>query len=364
MSDVPTSSNSRDPVRDRPTARTVPDPRRERVRRLLEDADVLLSPMAGVSDRAFRSICREAGADVTYCEFVSADGVLHGNPATFDLMEVGEDEHPIGIQLFGSDPEKLARAAVTAARVGPDLIDLNFGCPVKKVVKRNGGSALLCNLPLMREIVAAVIEAVDLPVTAKIRLGWSEGTVNYMETTRMLEETGACAITVHGRTRDQGFRGTAEWEPIARIKEAASVPIVGNGDVWNAGDYLRLRRETGCDAVMIARGAIGRPWIFTEIKAALRDRPWHAPDLDGVVARVIDHLDREIALKGERQGVKRMRRQLACYLKGFPGASALRGRVFDENDREGVVAVLRDFVARHASPRPAVTAATSAGRLT
>lgn len=317
--------------------------RRAQVRVLFDRAEVLLSPMAGVSDRAFRELCREFGADVTYCEFVSADGVLHGSPKTFDLMELGPDEHPVGIQLFGSDPAVLAEAARTAERIGPDLIDLNFGCPVKKVVKRNGGSALLCNVPLMEDIVRAVVDAVRLPVTAKIRLGWSAGSVNYMETTAMLEEAGVCAITVHGRTRDQAFRGVADWAPIGEIKARATVPIVGNGDVWNARDFLRLRRETGCDAVMIARGAIGNPWIFREIRAALSDEPWAPPTLDDLLRTVVDHLDREIAVKGERLGVMRMRRQMASYLKGFPGASELRQAVFREDSRDGVASVLGGF---------------------
>jgi len=319
------------------------DAHRAVVRDLFTRADVLLSPMAGVSDRAFRAVCRDHGADVVYCEFVSADGVLHGNPATFDLMEVSPDEHPVGIQLFGSDPGTLAEAARTAERIGPDLIDLNFGCPVKKVVKRNGGSALLCNVPLMERIMRAVADAVSVPVTAKIRLGWSRGTMNYMETTRMLEEAGACAITVHGRTRDQAFQGVAEWGPIAEIKAAARVPIIGNGDVWNADDYERIRSETGCDAVMIARGAIGNPWIFTEIKARLRGERYTPPTVLEVLDRIVDHLDREVALKGEWLGVKRMRRQLASYIKGFPGASDLRRHAFSLDRRDDLVATLRAF---------------------
>jgi tRNA-dihydrouridine synthase B len=317
--------------------------RRDYVHGLMSEADVLLSPMAGVSDRAFREICRGHGADITYCEFVSADGVLHGNEKTFDLMELGADEHPVGIQLFGADPQRMAEAAVTAAQVGPDIIDLNFGCPVKKVVKKNGGSALLCNVPLMEDIVRAVVEAVDLPVTAKIRLGWSTGSMNYMETAAMLEEAGACAVTVHGRTRDQGFRGEAAWDPIAQITAAASIPVVGNGDVCSAEDFMRMKQETHCDAVMIARGAIGNPWIFREIKAALNGDAWQPPSLTERVRTVIDHLDAEIELKGEHTGVKRMRRQMSCYLKAFPGASALRQATFEHYDRDGVVGVLEDF---------------------
>jgi nifR3 family TIM-barrel protein len=333
---------------------TTQDPqagKRAAVRAILGRAEAVLSPMAGVSDRAFRGVCREMGAGVTYCEFVSADGVLHGNPATFDLMEVGPEEHPVGIQLFGSNPDTLSEAARTAEKIGPDIIDLNFGCPVKKVVKRNGGSALLCNVPLMDAIVRAVVAATSLPVTAKIRLGWSAGSVNYGETTRMLEEAGAGAITIHGRTRDQGFKGVADWAPIAEVKATASVPIIGNGDVTDAAGFLRMKRETGCDAVMIARGAIGNPWIFAEIEAALAGKPWRPPTVAEILDTMVDHLDREVALKGERNGVKRMRRQMACYLKGFPGASELRQAVFREATRDGVAAAVR-AISRRAAPSP------------
>ncbi|NNF07639.1 MAG: tRNA dihydrouridine synthase DusB, partial [Candidatus Eisenbacteria bacterium] len=276
------------------------DEKRAYVRDLMDRAEILLSPMAGVSDRAFRGVCRELGADVTYCEFVSANGVLHGNPATFDLMEVGEEESPIGIQLFGSEPEVLAEAARTTEKIGPDIIDLNFGCPVKKVVKRNGGSALLCNTPLMEDIVRAVVNAVSVPVTAKIRLGWSKGTVNYLETTKMLEEAGACAITIHGRTRDEAFRGIANWDPIAEAKDNVSVPIIGNGDVWNYEDFAEIKERTQCDAVMVARGSIGNPWIFDEIKSNLQGGEWTPPTLEELFRKVVDHMHREVALKTER----------------------------------------------------------------
>src|SRR6056297_173064 len=195
--------------------------KRARVRALYAHDEVLLSPMAGVTDLVFRAVCRDHGADVTFCEFASADGVVHGNQSTRELIELAEDEHPVGIQLFGSDPERMAEAAREAEKLGPDIIDLNFGCPVKKVVKKNGGSALLCNVPLMEDIVRAVVEATALPVTAKTRLGWSQGSLNYLETTQMLQEAGACAITMHGRTRDQKFTGVADWTPIARMKDVA-----------------------------------------------------------------------------------------------------------------------------------------------
>lgn len=330
------------------------DPRAERRARasaIFSGAQVLLSPMAGVSDLVFRAICRGLGADITYCEFVSANGLLQGNQATLELVELGPDEHPVGIQLFGSEPEVLAEAAIEATKLGPDLIDINFGCPVKKVVKKNGGSALLCNVPLMEQIVRRVVDATPLPVTAKIRLGWSRVSLNYLETTRMLEECGVCAITIHGRTRDQKFSGVADWRPIAEVKRVAAVPIIGNGDVWNGADLLRLKAETGCDAVMIARAAIGNPWIFAEAKAALRGEPWLPPTVGEVIDTLIDHLDREVALRGERNGILRMRRQMSNYLRGYPGVSEVRRSVFELLERPPIVAAFERFRKGHGEKR-------------
>jgi tRNA-dihydrouridine synthase B len=266
-------------------------------------------------------------------------------------MELGPDEHPVGIQLFGADPGKLAQAAREAARLGPDMIDLNFGCPVKKVVKRNGGSALLCNVPLMEEIVVAVVEATALPVTAKIRLGWSTGSMNYMETTKMLEESGACAITIHGRTRDQKFAGVADWGPIGEVKSVATVPIIGNGDVWNGADYRRLRDETACDSVMIARAAIGNPFIFEEVGAAHRGEAWRPPDVDRVVTTLLDHMERELELKGPRTGLNRMKRHFASYLRGYPRVAELRKQVFSTNEIPGIRQAFEDYRAAHAGVR-------------
>jgi len=325
--------------------------KRAQVAAIYADSVAVLSPMAGVTDMVFRAVCREHGANVTFCGFVSADGIIHGNKATRELMELGENEHPVGIQLFGSDPQNLAEAAREAARFRPDLIDLNFGCPVKKVVKRNGGSALLCNVPLMEDIVIAVVEATDLPVTAKIRLGWSGESLNYMETTKMLEEAGACAITIHGRTRDQKFTGVADWGPIAEVKAAASIPIIGNGDVWNGEDYRRIRSDTGCDSVMIARAAMGNPFIFEEIHAARRGEDYEAPDVDRVVTTLLDHMEREIALKGSRTGLNRMKRHFASYLRGYPRVADLRKQVFATNDIPEIRRAFEGYRAAHPGVR-------------
>lgn len=327
--------------------------KRHATRELYADARAVLSPMAGVTDRVFRALCARHGADLTWCEFVSANGVLHGNPASFNLMELGPDEHPVGIQLFGSDPGILARAAITAQQQGPDLIDINFGCPVKKVVKRNGGSALLCNVPLMHEIVSEVVAAVDLPVTAKIRIGWSRSSLNYLEVTHMLEEAGACAITVHGRTRDQLFTGQADWTPIAEMVEIARVPIIGNGDVFDGDAYFRMKRETACNSVMIARGAIGNPFIFDEITTREAGGEWQPPEIGHVVEVMIEHLEAEMALKGAHTGMMRMRKHFSNYLKGQPAVSTLRKQIFQLTEREPVVALLREYAREHGDRRVA-----------
>lgn len=321
--------------------------KRAEVRALYESVDAVLSPMAGVTDLVFRAVCRDMGAGLTFCEFASAEGVVHGNASTRDLIELGPEEHPVGIQLFGSDPQAMAAAAREAEKLGPDILDLNFGCPVKKVVKKNGGSALLCNVPLMEQIVVAVVEATSLPVTAKTRLGWSRDQLNYLETTRMLQEAGACAITMHGRTRDQRFTGVADWAPIAEMKAVAQVPVIGNGDVWNAADYLRIKAETGCDAVMIARAAIGNPFVFEEIAAAQRGEEYRAPDVRRVVRTLLDQLDRELALKGPKTGMNRMRRHFASYLKGCPGVAELRKRVFSTDDRARVEEEFCEYARQH-----------------
>jgi nifR3 family TIM-barrel protein len=317
--------------------------KRATLRGVFEGRRLFLSPMAGVTDMVFRELCVRHGADFSYCEFVSADGVLHGNKCTRDLMELAPGERNVGIQLFGANPERLAAAAREAATLKPTLIDLNFGCPVKKVVKKNGGSALLCDTPLVERITRAVVAATELPVTAKIRLGWSTASLNYMEVCQLLEEAGVCAITIHGRTRDQLFHGTADWTPIAEVKAKAAVPIIGNGDVWSGEDYRRMRQETGCDAVMVARAAIGNPFIFEAMRAADAGQPYERPEVERVVGVILEHLDREIALKGYRVGLNRMKRHFSSYLKGYPAASELRKRVFATDDRDAVVVAFEDY---------------------
>jgi tRNA-dihydrouridine synthase B len=231
---------------------------------------VVLAPLAGVTDHTFRFLCREMGASLVYTEMVSADGLVRKNPGTGRLIYFEESERPIGVQLFGSDVEIMACAAERLADRGFDLIDLNFGCPVKKVVKRNAGSALMRDPERLAQITEAVVRAVDLPVTVKIRSGWCEEAINAVQVARMAQEAGAKAVAVHARTQKMGFAGRADWEIIAQVKAAVSIPVIGNGDIRTPQDARRMLDDTGCDLVMIGRGALGNPWIFRRTDGFLR----------------------------------------------------------------------------------------------
>lgn len=318
----------------------------ERMREILRPARICLAPMAGVSDSPFRRICRRMGADYVVSEFLSADGLTRHTRSAESMLVFDEVERPIGLQLFGAKPEAMARAAEDVARLGPDFIDLNFGCPVKKVVKRNGGSALMRDVPLLLEICRTVVRAVDLPVSAKIRLGWDEKSPPTEEVALRMEETGITALTVHGRTRQQGFSGQADWEAIAAVKRAVSVPVIGNGDVLGYDDFREMERTTGCDAVMVGRGAMGNPWIFAEVKARLAGRAWEPPTPDERLHLMLGHIRDQIEFEGERCLIS-MRRHLSYYVKGLGHSSELRRTVVSAQSyaeiEEAVARYLRAF---------------------
>lgn len=281
--------------------------------------------MAGYSDAPFRLICAELGADFAFTGLVSADGLARGVKRSEALLDRLEGEAPLGVQLFGANPEILARAAAIAGESGASFVDLNFGCPVKKVVKKNGGAALMRDLALMERIARAVVAEAGLPVTAKIRSGWSAGERNYLEAGVMLEECGVEAITLHPRSRSQGFSGPAHWEDIARLRESLSVPVIANGDVKSADDYREIVRVTGCASVMIGRGAIGNPFIFRDIRAIAEGRkPRGASNTER-----LDALERHVKLQaahfGEGVGLREMRKFYRWYLKSFEGIKKYRG---------------------------------------
>lgn len=287
-----------------------------------------LAPMAGVSDKIFRQLCKERGADVLVSEFVSAEGVFRRNARTRGYLEFDEIERPLGVQLFGGHAEHMAEAARQVVDwVQPDFIDLNFGCPVNKVVAKNGGSALLKDCPLLGKVAEAVVRAVaPLPVTAKIRIGWDDTTINAVQVSKLLESLGIAAIAVHGRTRAQGYSGSADWNVIAAVANAVTVPVIGNGDLFSAADVAQRRRETGIAGAMIGRAAMSSPWIFSQTKHYLTTGELLPPPEPAEKWALIQrHCELAVAECGiEDLAMRSMRGRLMAYSKGMPASKMLR----------------------------------------
>ena len=290
---------------------------------------LLLAPMAGVSDEAFRTLCREQGADLTYTEMVSAKGLSYANEKTRHLLHLAEGEDQVAVQLFGHEPDVMAdQARWVEQEMGETLayLDINMGCPARKIVSKGDGSALMKTPDLAAAIVRAVSAAVEHPVTVKFRRGWAEGDETCVEFARRMEDAGAAAVAVHGRYALQLYRGRADWDAIARVKAAVSIPVVGNGDVKCGADAVALVERTGCDAVMIARAAEGNPWVFAQCKAALAGEPEPAkPSVEERIAMARRHA----RLLAEREGrnIVRMRKHAMWYMTGLPGAAAARAKI-------------------------------------
>ena len=289
---------------------------------------VILAPMAGVCDLPYRVIARRYGAALVCTEMVSSQGIRYKNKHTEELLYIDEREHPLSMQIFGADPIVMAQAAVAVEQAGADIVDINMGCPVKKIVKNGEGSALMKNPKLVYEIVSAIVKAIEKPVTVKIRKGFDDDHVNAVEIARIAEEAGASAVAVHGRTREQYYSGKADWDIIRQVKEAVSIPVIGNGDVTSPEKAEELVRQTGCDGIMIARGAQGNPWIFSEmVKWEETGELPPRPDKDEVRRMILRHARLQLEYKGGFSGIREMRKHVAWYTKGLKGAARLRERV-------------------------------------
>jgi len=307
---------------------------------------VILAPMAGITDLAYRLLAREQGCALVYTEMISARGLLYNNKNTREMLPKEGEGRPLAVQLFGSEPEIMAEAAKIVADYPVDIIDINMGCPVAKVVKNGEGAALMKDPVRAARIVAAVAEAVPLPVTVKIRKGWDNETGNAVSFARQMERAGARAVAVHGRTRSQMYGGKADWKVIREVKEAVSIPVIGNGDLLEPTDAARMLAETGCDAVMLARGTLGNPWLISRTVAYLSSGQLLPPPSPAErLTMALRHLELLIAHKGEDRGVREMRKFAAWYLKGLPNSAAARNRVTRAKDGEEMRQILEAFFA-------------------
>ena len=289
--------------------------------------NLILGPMAGVTDLPFRILCKEQGADLLYTEMISGKGILYKNKKTESLLSIEKEEKPIAVQIFGSDPYVLSETAKAIEDRDYDILDINMGCPVPKVANNGEGSALMAKPKLIGEIVSMVSKAIKKPVTIKIRKGFEEDNINAVEIAKIAEANGAAAIAVHGRTRQQYYSGKADWDIIKKVKEAVSIPVIGNGDVFSIEDAINISEQTGCDGIMIARGAKGNPWIFSQIKEYFNtEQIPQKPSIEEVIKMILEHASLAMEYKDEYTAMSQMRKHIGWYTSGYHESSKLRSK--------------------------------------
>ena len=306
---------------------------------------VVSAPMAGVTDKAYRIMAASFGCGLNFTEMISDQALLYGHHKTMAMLDRSEETIPAVVQLFGGQPQNMARAAAIAEEQGAIIIDINMGCPTPKIVKNGEGAALMRDLPRAREVIRAVVNAVRVPVTVKMRKGWDDGSINYLELCRIAEAEGVKAVTLHPRTREQFFAGRADWNAIREAKAAVAIPVIGNGDIFEAREALEMIGLTGCDAVMIGRGALGNPFLFQAAAALLNDETVPpTPSPRQRLQTALQHFDLMADLKGLSRTIAEMRKHLAWYIKGIPGAAQARNRLNQATTREEIASILQNLM--------------------